>query len=80
MWDHSKLSKFNFSWWDVTSFQPYSEETSFESSMMVQRTETLALSSLKNVFLSLTSNSKSIYLILVKYQLEHGKNQYYQGI
>jgi origin recognition complex subunit 2 len=79
IWDHSKLSKFNFTWWDVTTFHPYIDETSFESSMMVQRTGTLALSSLRNVFLSLTSNSKGIYLILVKYQIENGKKQYYQG-
>ncbi|KAJ3627571.1 hypothetical protein MTP99_014939 [Tenebrio molitor] len=80
IWDHSKLSKFNFTWWDVTTFHPYIDETSFESSMMVQRTGTLALSSLRNVFLSLTSNSKGIYLILVKYQIENGKKQYYQGL
>ncbi|RZB40081.1 origin recognition complex subunit 2, partial [Asbolus verrucosus] len=80
IWDHSKLSKFNFTWWDVTTFETYIDETSFESSMMVQRTGTLALSSLRNVFLSLTSNSKGIYLILVKYQIENSKKQYYQGL
>ncbi|XP_044258243.1 origin recognition complex subunit 2 [Tribolium madens] len=80
VWDHSKISKFNFTWWDVTTFQRYIDETSFESSMMVQRTGNLALSSLRNVFLSLTSNSKGIYLILVKHQIENGKKQYYQGL
>ncbi|XP_008195282.1 origin recognition complex subunit 2 [Tribolium castaneum] len=80
IWDHSKISKFNFTWWDVTTFQRYIDETSFESSMLVQRTGNLALSSLRNVFLSLTSNSKGIYLILVKYQIENGKKQYYQGL
>ncbi|CAH0557436.1 unnamed protein product [Brassicogethes aeneus] len=80
IWDHSKLSKFNYIWWDVTSFLPYIEETSFERSMMVQKTGSLALSSLKNVFLSLTTNSKSIYLIIAKHQLENAKNQYYQGL
>ncbi|KAJ8972233.1 hypothetical protein NQ314_000275 [Rhamnusium bicolor] len=80
IWDHNKLSKFNYIWWDVTSFLPYMEETSFERSMMVQQTGTLALSSLRNVFLSLTVNSKSIYIIIVKHQLENAKNQYYQGL
>lgn len=80
VWDHRKLSKFNFLWWDVTSYLPYVDETAFENSLLVQKTGTLALSSLKNVFLSLTSNSKGIYLKIVEYQLEHGKNQYYQGI
>lgn len=79
VWDHNKLSKFNFTWWDVTSFLPYFEETSFESSMMVQKSGNLALSSLRNVFMSLTTNSKGIYLIIVKHQLENQKNQYYQG-
>ncbi|XP_065169849.1 origin recognition complex subunit 2 [Atheta coriaria] len=80
IWDHNKLSQFNFAWFDVTSFLPYMDETSFESSMMVQRTGNLALSSLRNVFLSLTSNSKGIYMIIIKYQLEHNTNQYYQGL
>lgn len=80
IWDHSKLSKFNYIWWDVTSFFPYMEETSFERSMMIQQSGTLALSSLRNVFLSLTANSKSIYMIIVKHQLENVKKQYYQGL
>ncbi|KRT85375.1 hypothetical protein AMK59_2969, partial [Oryctes borbonicus] len=71
--------KFNFAWWDVTSYLPYKDETSFETSMMISKTGSLALSSLRNVFLSLTSNSKGIYLIIAKYQLEHA-GQYYQGM
>lgn len=80
IWDQKKLSKFNYIWWDVTSFLPYVEETSFERSMMVQQSGTLALSSLRNVFLSLTTNSKSIYIIIAKHQIENAKNQFYQGI
>lgn len=79
VWDHRKLNKFNFLWWDVTSYLPYVDETAFENSLLVQKSGTLALSSLKNVVLSLTSNSKGIYMKIAKYQLEHGKNQYYQG-
>ncbi|KAI4459728.1 origin recognition complex subunit 2 [Holotrichia oblita] len=79
IWDQNKLSKFNFTWWDVTTFLPYKEETSFETSLMITKTGSLALSSLRNVFLSLTSNSKGIYLIIAKYQLEHTA-QYYQGM
>ncbi|CAG9826049.1 unnamed protein product [Diabrotica balteata] len=80
IWDHNKLSKFNYIWWDVTSFATYEEETSFEQSMMVQQSSTLALSSLRNVFASLTSNSKSIYNLIVTHQIENGKSQYYQGL
>lgn len=78
VWDQNKLSKFNFTWWDVTTFLPYKDETSFETSLMISKTGSLALSSLRNVFLSLTSNSKGIYLLIAKYQLEHF-GQYYQG-
>lgn len=80
IWDQHKLSKFNFTWWDVTSFIPYSFETSFENSILVQNTGNLGLSALRNVFMSLTSNSKGIYLKIVQYQLEKGNEQYYQGM
>uniref|UniRef100_A0A6P7F1C9 Origin recognition complex subunit 2 n=1 Tax=Diabrotica virgifera virgifera TaxID=50390 RepID=A0A6P7F1C9_DIAVI len=80
IWDQNKLSKFNYIWWDVTSFLRYEEETSFEQSMMVQQSSTLALSSLRNVFASLTSNSKSIYNLIVTHQIDNGKSQYYQGL
>ncbi|KAJ8947492.1 hypothetical protein NQ318_009795 [Aromia moschata] len=80
IWDHKKLNKFNYIWWDVTSFSPYTVENSFELSLMVQQSGSLALSSLRNVFVSLTSNSKRIYTIIVKHQLQNAKNQYYQGL
>ncbi|KAK9871286.1 hypothetical protein WA026_011556 [Henosepilachna vigintioctopunctata] len=80
LWDHSKLSKFNYTWWDMTSYLPYIDETSFESSMMIQKSGEFALSSLRNVFVSLTTNSKGIYLTIVKHQLDNSKNQYYQGL
>ncbi|KAF5285429.1 hypothetical protein FQA39_LY16683 [Lamprigera yunnana] len=56
IWDNTKLSKFNFVWFDITNFQPYLKETSFEDSNL------------------------GIYLIIVKYQLENGKIQHYQGL
>ncbi|XP_032663128.1 origin recognition complex subunit 2 [Odontomachus brunneus] len=71
LWDHIKRAKFNFYWWDATTFLPYQAETSYESSLLVQQSGTLALSSLQNVFLSLTSNARAIYILLVKYQLNH---------
>lgn len=79
MWDHSKLSKFNFTWWDVTTFLPYVEETSYENSLMTQRSGALQISSLKSVYQSLTSNAKGIFQIIVKYQLENHKQAHYQG-
>ncbi|XP_047528677.1 origin recognition complex subunit 2 [Vanessa atalanta] len=80
LWDHSKLSKFNFTWWDVTTFLPYVDETSYENSLMTQRSGALQLSSLKSVFQSLTSNAKGIFEIIIQYQLENQKQVHYQGL
>ncbi|XP_055643115.1 origin recognition complex subunit 2 [Toxorhynchites rutilus septentrionalis] len=80
IWDSSKLSCYNFSWWDVTTMLPYSDETSFENSLLVQNSGGLALSSMKNVFQSLTTNSRGIFLAIVKHQLANGGNPQYQGM
>ncbi|KAF9806828.1 hypothetical protein SFRURICE_015921 [Spodoptera frugiperda] len=79
LWDHTKLSKFKFTWWDVTTFVPYSEETSYENSLMSHRSGALQLSSLKSVYQSLTTNAKGIFKIIIEYQLENQK-QNYQGL
>lgn len=80
LWDHTKHSKFNFFWWDTTTFLSYQEETSYESSLLVQQTGAIALSSLHNVFLSLTSNAKSIYILLAKNQLNNNNNVNFTGM
>lgn len=61
---------------DATTFLPYEVETSYESSLLVQKSGALALLSLQNVFASLTKNAKSIYTVLVKYQLENSGSNY----
>ncbi|XP_011647253.1 origin recognition complex subunit 2 isoform X1 [Pogonomyrmex barbatus] len=76
LWDHIKRAKFNFYWWDATTLLPYQAETAYEDSLSVQQSKVLALSSLQNVFLSLTSNARAIYLILVKYQLSNSSSNY----
>ncbi|KAL0832706.1 hypothetical protein ABMA28_000889 [Loxostege sticticalis] len=80
LWDHSKLSKFKFTWWDVTTFLPYTEETSFENSIMTQRSGALQLSSLRSVYQSLTTNAKGIFNVIIKHQLENQKLSHYQGL
>ena len=70
LWDQQKLSKFNFVWFDATTFVPYSEETRNENSFMVKQSGTLALNSLNHVFASLTPNAKDIYLMIARYQIE----------
>lgn len=79
IWDQRRLSDYNFSWWDCTTMLPYSEETASENSLMVQNTGDLALSSMRNVFQSLTQNAKGIYILIAKYQLKNKSNQNYQG-
>ncbi|CAG5087693.1 Similar to Orc2: Origin recognition complex subunit 2 (Drosophila melanogaster) [Cotesia congregata] len=80
LWDNVKRARYNFYWWDTTTLLPYEAETSYESSLLVQRSGALALSSLRNVFASLTTNAKAIYTILVKYQIENAKNTFYHGM
>ncbi|XP_023171405.2 origin recognition complex subunit 2 [Drosophila hydei] len=80
LWDQNKLSNFNFSWWDCTTMLPYTDETAFENSLLVQNSGELALSSLRSVFSSLTSNSRGIYMLIVKFQLKNKGNANYQGM
>ena len=70
LWDQQKLSKFNFVWFDATTFLPYSEETRNENSFMVKQSGALALNSLNHVFASLTPNAKDIYLMIAQYQID----------
>ncbi|KAL5275080.1 ORC2 family protein [Megaselia abdita] len=80
IWNQRRLSDYNFSWWDCTTMLPYIDETASENSIMVQNTGELALSSMRNVFQSLTQNAKGIYLLIVKYQLKYNGNPNYQGM
>lgn len=67
IWDQHKLSRFNFVWFDMTTFLPYTEETRNENSFMVKQSGALALNSLNHVFASLTPNAKGVYLIIVRW-------------
>lgn len=80
MWNNTKLNNFNFIWYDVTSYLPYTDETAFENSLLISNSGALELSSMKSVFQSLTSNAKGIYMMLVKYQLKNSSSQNYQGM
>ena len=73
------MNAFNWLWKDVTNFIPYTEETSYENSLLVRQCGALALSSLSHVFNSLTPNAKGIFLLLAKYQLDHKDNSNYLG-
>ncbi|KAI2658934.1 Origin recognition complex subunit 2 [Labeo rohita] len=62
IWDQAKMSTFNWLWYETTTYLPYTEETSYENSLLVQQTGALALSSLTHVLRSLTPNASDITL------------------
>lgn len=80
VWNQATFTKFNWVWYDATTFLPYLEETSYESSLIVSQSGNLALKSMVNVFKSLTPNAKSIFLLIVNYHLEHCNDQTYIGM
>ncbi|NXF95295.1 ORC2 protein, partial [Eubucco bourcierii] len=80
MWDHAKLSLYNWLWYETTTFSPYVEETSYENSFLVQQSGSLALSSLTHVLRSLTLNARGIFRLLAQYQLENKDNPSYPGL
>lgn len=59
---------------------PYSDETAYENSLLVQNSGELALSSMRSVFSSLTTNTRGIYMIIVKNQLKNKGNPNFQGM
>ncbi|XP_023190615.1 origin recognition complex subunit 2 isoform X1 [Xiphophorus maculatus] len=80
VWDQFKQSQFNWLWWECVTFQHYTEETSYENSLLVQQTGALALSSLTHVLRSLTPNARGIFKLLAKFQLENKDNPSYSGL
>ena len=82
LWDHTKVGRFNWAWHDVTTFETYREETSYENSLLVQQSGSLALSSLTHVMRSLTPNARGIFELLARHQLEgRGEGERnYQGL
>ncbi|NWH29774.1 ORC2 protein, partial [Chloropsis hardwickii] len=80
MWDQAKLSLYNWLWYETTTFNPYVEETSYENSLLVQQSGSLALSSLMHVLHSLTLNARGIFRLLAQHQLEKKDNPSYPGL
>ena len=63
----------------MTTYDAYTEETSYENSLMVQQSGTLALSSLTHVMRSLPLNARGIFLLLVQHQLDNKDNPNFMG-
>lgn len=79
MWDQTCTDNFNFVWYDCTTMLPYTQETAFENSVFFQNSGELDLAAMNNVFQSLTTNARGIYMILVKSQIANKKDSNYQG-
>src|SRR5262249_50282882 len=69
LWDAVHMALFSWVWHDLTTFQPYTTETSYENSLMVRQGE-IGLRGVQYVLSSLTSNAKKIFKILAQHQME----------
>lgn len=66
---------------NITTYQPYVNETSFENLIYLNETGTdfVSLSSLRNIFKPLASRVKKIFQIIAKERLENANNRQYKG-
>ncbi|KAJ1969476.1 F-actin-capping protein subunit beta [Dispira parvispora] len=69
LWDSVRLAQFQWVWHDLTTFDYYQVETSFENSLLVQRQEISAVG-IQYVLASLTSNAKGVFRVLASHQIE----------
>lgn len=79
MWDQTCLSNYNFVWYDCTTMVPYTNETAFENSVFLQNSGELNLAAMNNVFQSLTTNARGIYMLLVESHMKNRKYANFQG-
>lgn len=79
MWDQTCLSNYNFLWYDCTTMLPYTNETAFENSVFLQNSGELNLAAMNNVFQSLTTNARGIYMLLIESHMKNRKDSNYQG-
>lgn len=79
VWDTAKLNRFRWLWYDVTTYDTYAEETSYENSLLVQQTGALALHAVLHVVRSLTPNARGIFVLLVQHQLDNKDDSSYHG-
>lgn len=80
MWDAAKLAILNFLWHDVTTFESYAVETSFDDPLSLGMTRTAAGSKgVQYVLSSLTPKARGLYKVLIYTQIEsmslHGPEQ-----
>jgi origin recognition complex subunit 2 len=71
LWDAAKLSQYNFLWHDLTTYELYSTETTFEDPLGLGRSrQAVGSKGVKYVLASLTANARSLYKLLIFHQIE----------
>jgi origin recognition complex subunit 2 len=70
LWDNAKLHKFNFLWHDITNYEPYLVETTFENTIVGQE-QALTSTGTLYVLRSLPTNARHIFTLLAQYQLNN---------
>ncbi|CAG8613568.1 3363_t:CDS:1 [Paraglomus brasilianum] len=69
LYDNVRASRFNWVWHDITTYEPYIAETSFENSIMIRREKALGIRGIEHVLGSLTENARGIFKILCEHQI-----------
>jgi len=78
VWDKTAVSCFSWVCYDVSNYEYYTAETTYENSLVYQASS-LQLSSLLHVMHSLTYNAREIFCLLVKQQLASAESSTYVG-
>jgi len=68
LWDNTKVYRYNFIWHDITTYESYTIETSFENSFMLQKNQ-LDARGVMHVLSCLTSNGRKIFRVLAEHQI-----------
>ncbi|KAI8388542.1 origin recognition complex subunit 2-domain-containing protein [Radiomyces spectabilis] len=69
LWDNVKASRFNWIWHDVTTYENYLVETSFENSLLMRTGDVGGARGIEYVLASLTSNARGVFKVLAEQQL-----------
>ncbi|KAJ1865182.1 Origin recognition complex subunit 2 [Coemansia sp. RSA 989] len=67
IWDTSTITRFNWAWHDLTTFEPYTVETSYEN--FTTESKEIGPRGVLHVLASLTENAKGIFRVLAEYQI-----------
>ncbi|XP_004365014.1 origin recognition complex subunit 2 [Capsaspora owczarzaki ATCC 30864] len=80
IWDNEKVGRFSWIWHDATTYDPYQHETSYEHSLagLLSATGSTGVGhtnvrGVMHVLKSLTPNARSIFKLLLTYQLDEGE-------